>query len=287
MKIFVAKDAGYCFGVRDAVSLAHTTAEEYGNVYMLGDIVHNENVVEKLKKVGTKVVQSLEEIPADKPVLLRAHGTATDVWQKAKEKNMKIIDATCPLVQEIHDEVSKLEKEDRQIIIIGDHGHDEVIGIASQVVDPIVLENPEEAKEIKKMKKAGIVSQSTQTIENVQEIINILMTKIFDLRFVNTICFPTKRNQSQVKELADLCDLVLIIGSFTSANSKRLSQLSSLRNSNSHQITGVKDICSDWFLNVESVGISAGASTPDNLIEEVVEFVKYFDEEKEKEMVYG
>ena len=287
MKIFVAKDAGYCFGVRDAVSLAHTTAEEYGNVYMLGDIVHNENVVEKLKKVGTKVVQSLEEIPADKPVLLRAHGTATDVWQEAKEKNMKIIDATCPLVQEIHDEVSKLEKEDRQIIIIGDHGHDEVIGIASQVVDPIVLENPEEAKEIKKMKKAGIVSQSTQTIENVQEIINILMTKIFDLRFVNTICFPTKRNQSQVKELADLCDLVLIIGSFTSANSKRLSQLSSLRNSNSHQITGVKDICSDWFLNVESVGISAGASTPENLIEEVVEFVKYFDEEKEKEMVYG
>jgi len=287
MKIFVAKDAGYCFGVRDAVSLAHTTAEEYGNVYMLGDIVHNENVVEKLKKVGTKVVQNLEEIPADKPVLLRAHGTSTDVWQEAKEKNMKIIDATCPLVQEIHDEVSKLEKEDRQIIIIGDHGHDEVIGIASQVVDPIVLENPEEAKEIKKMKKAGIVSQSTQTIENVQEIINILMTKIFDLRFVNTICFPTKRNQSQVKELADLCDLVLIIGSFTSANSKRLSQLSSLRNSNSHQITGVKDICSDWFLNVESVGISAGASTPDNLIEEVVEFVKYFDEEKEKEMVYG
>jgi len=287
MKIFVAKDAGYCFGVRDAVSLAYTTAEEYGNVYMLGDIVHNENVVEKLKKVGTKVVQNLEEIPADKPVLLRAHGTATDVWQKAKEKNMKIIDATCPLVQEIHDEVSKLEKEDRQIIIIGDHGHDEVIGIASQVVDPIVLENPEEAKEIKKMKKAGIVSQSTQTIENVQEIINILMTKIFDIRFVNTICFPTKRNQSQVKELADLCDLVLIIGSFTSANSKRLSQLSSLRNSNSHQITGVKDICSDWFLNAESVGISAGASTPDNLIEEVVEFVKYFDEEKEKEMVYG
>ncbi len=287
MKIFVAKDAGYCFGVRDAVGLAHTTAEKYGNVYMLGDIVHNEQVVEKLKKVGAKVVQGLKEIPADTPVLFRAHGTATEVWQKAKGKNMKIIDATCPLVQEIHDEVTKLEKEDRQIIIIGDHGHDEVVGIASQVTNPIVLENPGEAKEIKKMKKAGIVSQSTQTIENVQEIINILMTKIFDLRFVNTICFPTKRNQSQIKELADSCDVVLIIGSFTSANSKRLSQLSSLRNSNSYQITGVKDICSDWFYNAESVGISAGASTPDNLIEEVVEFVTCFNQEKEKEMVYG
>ncbi|SVC01925.1 uncharacterized protein METZ01_LOCUS254779 [marine metagenome] len=267
--------------------MAYKTAEKYGNVYMLGDIVHNENVVENLKKSGTKVVQSLKEVPDDKPVLFRAHGTATRVWQKAKEKNMKIIDATCPLVQEIHNEVSKLEKEGRRIIIIGDHGHDEVVGIASQVADPIVIENPAEAKEIRKIKKAGIVSQSTQTIENVQEIINILMTKIFDLRFVNTICFPTKRNQNQIKELADLCDVMLIIGSFTSANSKRLSQLSKLRNSNSYQITGAKDICSDWFLNAESVGISAGASTPDNLIEEVVEFVKHLDAEMEKEMVYG
>ena len=133
MKIFVAKDAGYCFGVRDAVNLAYNTAEKYGNVYMLGDIVHNENVVENLKKSGTKVVQLLKEVPDDKPVLFRAHGTTTQVWQKAKEKNMKIIDATCPLVQEIHNEVSKLEKEGRRIIIIGDHGHDEVVGIASQV----------------------------------------------------------------------------------------------------------------------------------------------------------
>ena len=287
MKIFVAKDAGYCFGVRDAVNLAYKTAEKYGNVYMLGDIVHNENVVENLKKSGTKVVQLLKEVPDDKPVLFRAHGTATRVWQMAKEKNMNIIDATCPLVQEIHDEVSKLEKEGRRIIIIGDHGHDEVIGIASQVVDPIVIANPAEAKEIRKIKKAGIVSQSTQTIENVQEIINVLMTKIFDLRFVNTICFPTKRNQNQIKELADSCDVMLIIGSFTSANSKRLSQLSKLRNSNSHQITGAKDICSDWFLNTESVGISAGASTPDNLIEEVVEFIKHLDPGMEKETVYG
>ena len=287
MKVFVAKDAGYCFGVRDAVNLAYETAEEYGTVYMLGDIVHNENVVKNLNKTGTKVVQSLNEIPENDPVLFRAHGTATQVWQNAKDKNMNIIDATCPLVREIHDEVSKLEKEGRRIIIIGDHGHDEVVGIASQVKDPIVIENPEEALNLRKMKKAGIVSQSTQTIENVQDIINILMTKVFDLRFVNTICFPTKRNQNQIKELADLCDVMLIIGSFTSANSKRLSQLSKVRNSNSHQITCAKDIHLNWFTNAESVGISAGASTPDNLIEEVVQFVTHLDQEIEKEMVYG
>ncbi len=287
MKVFVAKDAGYCFGVRDAVNLAYKTAEEYGNVYMLGDIVHNENVVKDLNKAGTKVVQSLEDIPKNDPVLFRAHGTATQVWQNAKGENRNIIDATCPLVREIHDEVSKLGKEGRRIIIIGDHGHDEVVGIASQVTNPVVIENPEEAQNLRKMKKAGVVSQSTQTIENVQEIINILMTKVFDLRFINTICFPTKRNQDQIKELADLCDVMLIIGSFTSANSKRLAQLSKVRNSNSHQITCARDIHGDWFTNVETVGISAGASTPDNLIEEVVEFVKHLSPETEKEMVYG
>ena len=287
MKVFVAKDAGYCFGVRDAVDLAYQTANKKGGVFMLGDIVHNENVVNNLNKAGTKVVQSLEQIPESEPVLFRAHGTSTQVWKKAKDKNMNIIDATCPLVREIHDEVLKLENEGRRIIIIGDHGHDEVVAIASQVKRPIVLESPDEAIKLKKMKKAGIVSQSTQTIENVQNIINILMTKVFDLRFVNTICFPTKRNQDQIKELADFCDTMLIIGSFTSANSKRLAQLSSERNSNSHQITCAKDINLEWFKNTEKVGISAGASTPDNLIDEVVNYIKDLGNLEEEEMIYG
>ena len=206
MKILIAKDAGYCFGVRDAVNLAYATAEELGDVYMLGHIVHNENVVKDLDDAGAKVVSHLDHVPDSKPILFRAHGTATHVWSDAKEKGKHIIDATCPLVKEIHDEVIKLEKEGRKIIIIGDHGHDEVIGIASQIDDAIIIASPEEANQLRKMKKAGIVSQSTQTIENVQDIINILMTKVFDLRFVNTICFPTKRNQQQLKDLSEKCD---------------------------------------------------------------------------------
>ena len=287
MKVFVAKDAGYCFGVRDAVNLAYKTTEKYGNVFMLGDIVHNENVVKDLNESGTKVVQTLDEIPKTEPVLFRAHGTTTGVWEKAKEKQMNIIDATCPLVREIHDEVIKLEQEGRRIIVIGDHGHDEVVGITSQIKDSIVIESPEEAEGLRKMKKAGVVSQSTQTIENVQNIINILMTKVFDLRFVNTICFPTKRNQDQIKQLAEICDVMLIIGSFTSANSKRLAQLSKERNVNSYQITCAKNINSKWFDNATSVGISAGASTPDNLIEEVVKCVNNLNPEKGKELIYG
>jgi len=285
MKIFLAKNAGYCFGVRDAVQLAYDTAQDDGDVYMLGHIVHNENVVEKLDKAGAKVVETLDQVPNGKPILFRAHGTHVDTWKKAQEKNMNIIDATCPLVEEIHDEIKILEKEGRKIIIIGDHGHDEVIGIASQVKNAIIVANPDEANALRKTKKAGVVSQSTQTIENVQEIINILMSKVFDLRFVNTICFPTKRNQEQIKELAEACDLMIVIGSFTSANSKRLTQLAKERNKLSFQVTCANDVDESWLENVETVGISAGASTPDNIINEVIDKIKLITS-VEKETIY-
>ena len=278
MKIVIAKDAGYCFGVRDAVNLAYESTQQHGDVYMLGTIVHNERVVQDLSEAGTKVVKKLLEVPEDSPILFRAHGTANAVWDEAKDHNMNIIDATCPLVREIHDEVRKLAQENRPIIIIGDHGHDEVVGIASQVDDAVVVATTEEAEELRKMKRAGVVSQSTQTIENVRAIINILMTKVFDLRFINTICFPTKRNQAQIKELANKCDVMIIIGSFTSANSKRLAQLSIEINPNTHQVNSESELDEKWFNGCDTVGISAGASTPDYLIDEVRERIKSFSE---------
>ena len=286
MKILLAKDAGYCFGVRDAVNLAYDTAKDHGEVYMLGTIVHNEKVVEDLSKSGTKVVEGLVEVPSDKPILFRAHGTAPNIWDKANQKKMNIIDATCPLVTEIHDEIKKLEAEGRRTIIIGDHGHDEVVGIAAQVKDPIILANVKEAKALRKMKKAGVVSQSTQMIENVQEIINVLMQKVFDLRFVNTICFPTRRNHEQIKELATQCEVMIVIGSFTSANSKRLTQLALERNKRSYQVTCADDMEAFWFENCETVGISAGASTPDDIIRDVVEKIKEIGHVTIEETVY-
>jgi len=286
MKILLAKDAGYCFGVRDAVNLAYDTAKDHGEVYMLGTIVHNEKVVEDLSKSGTKVVDELVEVPSDKPILFRAHGTAPNIWDKANQEKMNIIDATCPLVTEIHDEIKKLEAEGRRTIIIGDHGHDEVVGIAAQVKNPIILANVKEAKALRKMKKAGVVSQSTQMIENVQEIINVLMQKVFDLRFVNTICFPTRRNHEQIKELATQCEVMIVIGSFTSANSKRLTQLALERNKRSYQVTCADDIEAFWFENCETVGISAGASTPDDIIRDVVEKIKEIGHVTKEETVY-
>ena len=270
MKILVAKDAGYCFGVRDAVKLAKKSGADYDEVYMLGDIVHNEQVVSDLSKKGSKVVKNLDEIPKDKPVLFRAHGTDPETWKAAQKKKLNIIDATCPLVTEIHEEIKSLEEEGRRTIIIGDHNHDEVVGIASQVKNAIIISSVEEARSLKKMKRAGVVTQSTQMIENVQDILIVLSEKVYDLRFVNTICYPTRRNHEQIKKLADTCDLMVVIGSYTSANSKRLTQLSLARNKNSFQVTCADEVKKSWFSNIGSVGISAGASTPDDLIADVI-----------------
>ena len=286
MKILVAKDAGYCFGVRDAVTLAKKSGADYDEVYMLGDIVHNEQVVSDLSKKGSKVVKNLDEIPKDKPVLFRAHGTDPETWKAAQKKKLNIIDATCPLVTEIHEEIKSLEEEGRRTIIIGDHNHDEVVGIASQVKNATIISSAEEARSLKKMKRAGVVSQSTQMIENVNEILNILSEKVYDLRFVNTICYPTRRNHEQIKKLADTCDLMVVIGSYTSANSKRLTQLSLARNKNSFQVTCADEVKKSWFSNIGSVGISAGASTPDDLIADVISKVKLFSKIKVKEEIY-
>jgi 4-hydroxy-3-methylbut-2-enyl diphosphate reductase len=287
LKILVAKDAGYCFGVRDAVNLAQKSGQDYEAVYMLGDIVHNESVVEDLSKAGSIVVNSLDDIPKDKPVLFRAHGTDPKVWKDAQNKKLNIIDATCPLVTDIHEEIKILESENRITIIIGDHNHDEVIGIAAQVKNSITISNVEEARSLRKMKRAGVVSQSTQMIENVQNIINVLMEKVYDLRFVNTICFPTRRNHEQIKELAGICDLMIVIGSFTSANSKRLTKLSLARNKNSYQVMDENDIDIKWFNNIESVGISAGASTPDKIIQQVIHKIQKISNINVKEEIYG
>ena len=233
MKVTLAKGSGFCFGVRDAVETAQSAALKHGKVYMLGDIVHNEHVIKQLDEAGVEVVSSLDDVK-DAPVLFRAHGTATEVWKQAVAKGLDVIDATCPLVLQIHDEVKDLASEDRKIFIIGDHGHDEVIGIASQVEDAVVISSPEEAMEIRKTKKIGVVSQSTQRIKNIQDILSILVTKTTDLRFINTVCFPTTRNQEAIDLLAAKNDVMIIIGSFTSANTKRLCSMSKKINSNTY-----------------------------------------------------
>lgn len=273
MRIELAKHAGYCFGVRDAVQLALESAKKYGTVYMLGDIVHNEVVVQQLAESGVRVVKNLEDAKSA-PLLFRAHGTQVDVWNSARQQGLTILDGTCPLVSKIHSEVRELAAEGRRVVIVGDHGHDEVVGIASQVPDPVVVSSPEEAEKLPRMRRCGVVSQSTQMLANVVAVLNVLYRKVVDLRFINTICFPTRLNQEEIVELARDNDVVIIVGSFSSANTKRLTSIAQSLNPRAYQVSKAEDLQADWFAGAQSVGVSAGASTPDDTIFAVVERIR-------------
>ncbi len=274
--ITVARNAGFCFGVKRAIDLARKAVAEHNKVAMLGDIVHNESVIADLEKAGVIVFSDIDQVPLGMPVLFRSHGTPLPIWQKAGEKGLVIIDATCPLVKEIHKASKMLEEDDRKVIIIGDKGHDEVEGIASQIHNPVILSNAAEALQLRPLRKAGVVIQSTQFMDNVNEIVNILVTKVQDLRIINTICQPTRGRQKQLKELAVQNDVMIIVGSFTSANTKRLTSIAKQINPRSYQVQGPEDVDLRWFKDATTVGVSAGASTPADTVMAVVKKINQF-----------
>lgn len=273
MKVNLARSAGFCFGVKDAVDIALETASKEKNVFMLGDIVHNASVVEMIDQAGVKVIKDLSEVEGG-TLLLRAHGTKPEIYEEAKRRGFKIVDATCPMVLEIHEIVKELEHEGYRIVIVGDHRHDEVVGIAGQVKYPIVVSNPEEAKAISRIRKMGVVVQSTQNIDNVSRIISQLVYKCREMKFINTICGPTIAHQNEIRKMPLENDVMIIVGSFTSANTCRLTQISRELNPRTCQVETADDVKAEWFENAESVGISAGASTPDWIIDEVVRGVE-------------
>lgn len=274
-KINIAKNAGFCFGVKRAVGMALNGAKKHNDIYMLGDIVHNEYVVEKIKKSGINVVENIDQIKKG-VLLLQAHGTPPEIYSEAIMRGLKIIDATCPLVLEIHEVAKKLEKEGYRVIIIGDYNHNEVIGIASQLKNAIIIANPEDVniKVKNRIKKIGVVVQSTQNIENTKKIIAALIPKCCELKFFDTICGPTKSYQREIRSMPNNNDIMIIVGSFKSANTCRLTEISKSLNPNTYQVESEYEIKTEWFKSVETVGITAGASTPDWIINKVVEKIK-------------
>ena len=271
-QIIVAHSAGQCFGVKRAFNIAMEAAQSEDSVAMLGDIVHNEHVVKRLDDAGVKVVPSIDQVGSTGALLVRAHGAAPDVYSEAEKQGLKILDATCPLVHEIHQVAREFAAEGYRLIVIGDHGHDEVIGITGQVEDAIVLSGPEEVAERvpRKLQKAGVVVQSTQNIENVQRIISELLPRVRKLRYVDTICGPTKTHQRDIRKLPAEVDVMVIVGSFTSANTCRLTEISKEKNPRSYQVEDASRLDPAWFEGSASIGVTAGASTPDWIIDEVV-----------------
>ena len=274
-QINVARHGGFCFGVKLAVNAALKASEEHRDVVMLGDIVHNEHVVKKIDDSGVQVVSDLKDSPK-RTLLLRAHGSRPEVYEEAKALGFNLLDATCPLVLEIHEIVRELDHEGYQICVIGDHGHDEVVAIAGQVKNAIIISKPEEVASAipRRVKKLGIVTQSTQNIDNVKKVIAELSARVGEMKFVDTICGPTKAYQREIRHLPLENDVMIIVGSFKSANTCRLTEISKSLNPRSFQVEAPSDVKLEWFEGAKTIGVSAGASTPDWIIQQVVERVK-------------
>lgn len=276
MKINLAKSAGFCFGVKRALDIAFQTAEKQNPAYMLGDIVHNEDVIRKIEKAGIKKITRLSR-GKDKTLLIRAHGSAKNVIEKARLLGYKITDATCPMVKEIHKIAKDMEKKGYKIIIIGDKKHDEVRGILGQLKNKTIIIDGYEAiplKKIKGIKKAAILAQSTQNLEKCLKIFKALKPYISEAKFFNTICRPTRIKQQEARTLPLENDVVIIIGSKTSANTRRLFEIAKGLNPRTYWVQSKKEIGRAWFKNAKNVGITAGASTPDSTTQEVAEYIK-------------
>ena len=275
MKINLAKSAGFCFGVKRALEIALKTAVKEKRAEMLGDIVHNEAVVSQIKKAGIKKITHLGK-GKGKILLIRAHGTSTGTYKRVRALGYKIVDATCPMVREIHKIAKENEKKGYRIIIIGDKKHDEVQGILGQLKKKalVIDSNKDISKKFKGITKAVVVVQSTQNLEKTLKIVKVLSKHINKLKFFNTICEPTRSKQKEIKEMAAKNSLMIIIGSKTSANTKRLYEISKSINKQTFWIQSKDEIKPVWFKKVSSVGITAGASTPEGTTQGVIRLIR-------------
>lgn len=276
MKINLAQSAGFCSGVKRAVRLALQSAARYpGRVFMLGDIVHNEIVVQRLKQAGIKTVSSISQVPRGAVMLIRAHGSAPETYRRARLRKLKIIDATCPMVAEIHRDAICLEKQEFAVAIIGEAGHDEVLGIAGEIQKPVILTSADDARRWSiKNKKIGVVVQSTQNIDLVKDIVSILLDRAAEVRVFNTICASARTHQAEIRRLPRQNDAMVIIGSKKSGNTKRLFEISRALNSRTYWVETARDLKSAWFRRAKTVGVTAGASAPPEVIMAVVEKLK-------------
>ena len=279
METILAEHAGFCFGVRRAVDFVYELLEKGEKIYTYGPIIHNDEVVKELSEKGVKVIESLDEIKnlKDGTLVIRAHGIPREVSEliKANEK-IKCVDGTCPFVKRIHNIVEEHSDMGEQIVIIGNPAHPEVLGIKGWVNGPtFVVEKPEEAENISldKSLPVCIVSQTTFNYNKFKELVDIIEKKGYNVNVVNTICNATKERQESAGEIASKVDVMLVIGGRSSSNTQKLYDICREKCPNTYFIQTARDLCFDLPGTASLVGITAGASTPNNIIEEVQKYV--------------
>ncbi len=279
MEIKLANSAGFCFGVKRAVDKVYEQIENGKKIYTFGPIIHNETVVADLEKHGVEVIDSAEELRtlSDGAVVIRSHGVPKAIYDILDEQRLECIDATCPFVKKIHRIVEKESNEESQIIIIGNDVHPEVEGIKGWCKTPaIVVESKEEAQNLSlpENKKVCVVSQTTFNYNKFQELVEIISKKGYDINVVNTICNATEERQTEAAKIADEVDAMIVIGGTHSSNSRKLYEICKAKCENTFFIQTLEDLKMDLPDSAQLVGITAGASTPNNIIEEVQNYVR-------------
>lgn len=274
MDVVLAKTAGFCFGVKRAVDMVYNESEKNKNVYTYGPIIHNDEVVKSLEKRGVKVIEDYEHLKRLKEgiVIIRSHGVPADVYRTCEENNLTVVDATCPFVKKIHRIVDEHSKAGEQIVIIGSDNHPEVEGIKGWCKTPaVVVENDEQAQNLslKNDKKVCIVSQTTFNYTKFKDLVEIFSKKGYDIFVLNTICNATEERQKEALELSGKSDTMIVIGSKHSSNTQKLFGICKNQCENTLFIQTIDDLNSEVSELAGNIGITAGASTPNNIIEEV------------------
>ena len=280
MKVVVAKKLGFCFGVREAIELAERTTTDRAaradgrRVYSLGPVIHNQQVVNKLAAAGLLTVNSLDEV-ADGTIVIRSHGVSPEILRQAADRGLEVVDATCVLVKRAQDIAAQLHKEGYTVVIIGDPNHPEVQGVLGYAPGIIVVDSPDQLDKLPDRGRLGILSQSTHSVEHFGQMVGLIAARGYrEMKVVNTICNATQERQDAALELCGQVDVMFILGGHHSANTNRLAQLCRSAGVQTFHIESVHEFEPSMVAGRQTAGVTAGASTPDWIIEQ---FVKHLE----------
>lgn len=278
MEIRIAENCGFCYGVKRAVNMAQDTSDQLERSYTLGPIIHNPQVVSNLEEHGVYAVDSLDEIPGG-TVIIRSHGVGPAVYEEATDKGLKVVDATCPHVKKAQQDAKSVIDSGMSLVILGEEKHPEVISINLWAQNKgIVIETEEEAKILPFVENRGVVVQTTFSQFKFQSIIDILEEKTQNLKVFKTICTATQERQNSAVELAKTVDLMIVVGGKNSGNTNRLAEVCRDVGCTTYHIETAAELQLDWFNHVQTVGVTAGASTPDWIIKEVIDTMNEFEQ---------
>ncbi len=280
MRIILARPRGFCAGVVRAIDIVEKSLQAFdAPVYVRHEIVHNRQVVDGLRSKGAIFVEDLDEIPHGAISIFSAHGVSKAVWAEARRRGLNTIDATCPLVTKVHRQAHRFDRLGYEILLIGHAGHPEVVGTTGQLPGKIrLIQTPEEAErvEVQNPERVAYLTQTTLSVDDTAEIVRILRRRFPKLEGPPTddICYATQNRQAAVKRLAQVADLVIVIGAANSSNSNRLVEVATSQGVAAYRVEGAAELQDEWFRGVEAVAITAGASAPEYLVLEVVNHLR-------------